>query len=117
MTTSLARGTTTVTPTAVLGYSSTRQTGNSLHDVLGRADMDVTFGAAGLRSLSLKFLFPTLAQALAAEALHASVGKITLTDTDLPLLGMTYVCSGAIAVELDDDSQMWFLTVDVQEVL
>ena len=117
MTTSLMRGSTTVTPQAVLGYTSTQQTGNVLHDVLGRSDFDVTFGVAGLRSVTFKFLFPTLAAALTCRNLHAAVGKITLTDTDLPDLNMVYVPSGAIAVELDDDSQKWFVTVDAQEVL
>jgi len=117
MTTSLVRGSTTVTPEQVLGWDSTRQSGNVLHDVLGRSDFDVTFGVAGLRALTLKFLFPTLATALAAETLHTAVGKIQLSDTDFPALNMLYVPSGAINVALDDDSAKWILTVDVQEVL
>lgn len=117
MATTLTRAGVTITPTAILGYSSSRDTGNVLHDVLGRADFDVTFGPAGLRALTLKFLFPTLTAALTAEQLHTSVGKIILADSDLPLVNMTYVPSGRIGVELDDESQKWFLVVDVQEVV
>ena len=117
MTTTLTDGAATVTPVQVLGFESARQTGNILHPVIGRADVDVTFKAAGLRTGTLKFLFLTLTDALAAESLHAGTGIITLEDTELPALNMRYVPSGSITVALDEDTrQLWTVEVEYQEV-
>jgi hypothetical protein len=101
----------------VLGYSSTQTTGNVLHDIIGRTDMDVSFAAAGLRSGTFTFLFATLALALACRDLHASIGKVTLAVSDLPALNTVYVPSGSITVSQDADSLYWTVEVDYQEVI
>ncbi len=118
MTTTIAKtGFTTVTPIALDGFESTRQTGNVLHDILGRPDYDVTFAAAGLRSGTLKFWFDTYAKALACEALYAAVGFETLADSDVPGVGMKHVASGAITVSLEDENRSyWTVAVDFQEI-
>ena len=118
MTTTIAKtGYTTITPLQVLGYESSQQTGNILHDIIGRSDVDVTFAAAGLRTGTLTFLFGSLATVLACRDLHASIGLSVLADSDLPLIGMKYVPSGAIVVAQDQDLLYWTLAVDYQEVL
>lgn len=118
MSTTLTKGGASIVPLVVLGYESARETGNILHTVLGRADVDVTFKAAGLRTGTLQLLFPTLTAALSAEAMHSSVGSITLTSSDLPGIGMKYVPAGSIALALDaDTSTRWTVSVDFQEIL
>jgi hypothetical protein len=117
MSTTLTKDATVITPVQTLGYSSTQQTGNIVHAVVGRNDPDISFAAAGLRTGTLSFLFLTLADALACRSLHASVGITVLADTDLPGIGMRYVASGAIDVELDDESRLlWIVSVEFQEV-
>jgi hypothetical protein len=118
MSTTLSKDGTTVVPLVVIEYTSTRKTGNILHTVLGRADVDVTFKAAGLREGTLNLLFGTLTAALQAEAMHATVGSIVLSSTDLPAIGMKYVPSGTIELALDEEtSQYWNVSIDFQEIL
>jgi hypothetical protein len=118
MSTTLTKAGVNIVPLVVIEYSSTRTSGNVLHTVLGRADVDVTFKAAGLREGTLNLLFVSLTAALQAEAMHASIGSITLTSTDLPGIGMKYVPSGNIELTLDTDtSEHWNVFIDFQEIL
>lgn len=116
--TTITGGTTTLTPLLITGYSSTRQTGNIVHAIIGRSDPDVTFKAAGLRTGTLEILVADLTSALAMEALHAAVGTLQLVEPTAPGLGMKYVSSGAITVTLDDETRDRFIVgIDFQEVL
>lgn len=118
MSTTITKATVTITPLEVLGYQSVRKTGNLLHQVIGRNDVDVTFKAAGLRSGTISMLFPTQAAALQCEALYASPGIAVLADTDIPGIGMAHVPSGDITVTLDDESRaLWTVDVQFQEVV
>lgn len=118
MATLITKGATTVSPLQVLGYQSTQTTGNILHSIIGRSDMDITFGPAGLRSGTLTFLFATLPESLFARDLHATAGILGLSDSDLPGIGMKYAASGTIALTLDEEtSKYWTLAIDFQEVL
>lgn len=117
MTTTITRGTTTVTPTLVLGYKSIRRAKNLIHVIIGRPDPDVTLKPAGLRTGKLELFCLDLAAALAVEALHAGEGVCELEDTDLPALNMLYVASGEIELELDPETRArWVVRVDYQEV-
>jgi hypothetical protein len=117
MATTLTKSGLSIVPLVVVEYSSIRRTGNILHNVLGRSDVDVTFKAAGLREGTLKLLFPSLAAALQVESMHASIGSITLASTELPAIGMRYVPSGDIELELDDDTRrLWAVSIDFQEI-
>lgn len=117
MTTTLSDGITDVIPTLVTGWESTRDARNILHDIIGRADFDVTLRPAGLRSGTLEMLFSSLDNALAAEALLVQAKSFTLEDTDRPTLNMTFVASGSITVAIDEDTRtLWTVACDFQEV-
>ena len=106
-----------LTPLLVVGLSSSREANNTLHRIIGQASPDVTLAEAGLRAGSLTFLCQTLADALAMESIHAALGVIRLIDTDLPGLNMTYVPSGDISLEIDDETrELWTVEVDFAEV-
>jgi hypothetical protein len=118
---SISNGTSTVTPSAIVGYQSTRATQNVLHAVIGRGDVDVSFNPTGLRTGTLTMLYSTLALALAAEVFYSATGgKFVLTDGDFGgALTMTHVPFGNIVVAYLDDTagQGWTLAVDFQEVV
>lgn len=117
MTTTITKGATTVTPITLTGYEATQASGNILHPVLGRADMDVSFNPLGLRTGTLTFLFDTLTHALQARDLHASSGICVLADSDHASIGMRYVASGDVTLSLDDDSRsLWTVAIDFTEV-
>ena len=117
MATTITSGGVTRTPLQVLGYRSERTSGNILHPVLGSTSQDVTLRAAGLRSGTLELLALTMADALNLEALHLNAATVTLADTDIPSGGFTYVASGRIAVELEDETRsLWTVSIEFQEI-
>jgi len=113
--------TTTITTTAgplvpdlVLGYEATRAGRNVFHDIIGRADPDVSLQPAAPRAGTLELFFLTEAQAALAVDVHASPAVFTLTDSTFPTIGMRYVVDGSIGIKLDNTR--WIVSVDYREV-
>lgn len=111
----------TITPTQVLGYRSEREAGNIIHPILGRSNPDVTLRAAALRTGELEIGFQGAtaeADSLAAESIHATGGIFTVLSTERASVEMTYVVSGRVRRELDDESRdAWVVAVGFQEVV
>ena len=103
--TTISDGTTTITPILVTGWDTTRDTQNVVHVIVGRADADITYRAAGLRSGDLVLLCASLEIALQVEALAAQPKKLTLADPDHPAINMAFIADGRIRVELDDETR------------
>lgn len=117
MSVTITLGATTLHPTLVLGYESTRRSGNIVHTILGREDPDITFGPAGLRTGKLQVFCLDQTDALATEALHTESGVFALADPDLPGIDMSYVPSGDIRARLDNRTVIrWVVEIDYQEV-
>jgi len=113
----ISNGVDTITPDLVTEYSTSQDARNVYHDILGRADDDVSLSADSLRSGSLALLFEDRAAAWAARALLAAPDVWTLTDPDVPEVGMTFTRDGALQVELDPETRaLWLLSVGYQEV-
>lgn len=133
----------TIYPTILHGFQSSRESQNLVRTILGREAPSIALRPATLRRGTLELVFDsatgsselvvidgivqnldTPAQdaagaSAAAETLHASGRKFTLTDTDEPSVAMSYVVQqgGRIVRELDPQTQsVWLLTVDFQEV-
>src|SRR5665647_3861667 len=117
MTTTITRGAQVVYPELVTGYDSRRESGNLLHNVIGRADFDVTLKAAGMRQGTLEVWCPSHTSALGVEALHAQAGVMHLTDDDAPGVAMHYVVSGAIDVTPAFGTPRWLVRVGYAEVI
>ncbi|QDZ14760.1 hypothetical protein [Humibacter ginsenosidimutans] len=112
-------GTTTLTPLRVLSPEHVRPSHNIGHDVIGRADQDVTLYPAGLRAGTITFLCADEASAQAIEALHSGAVVITYVPDGLTTLAMTYVLApdGKIDRTLDTQTlRRWLVAVDFQEV-
>jgi hypothetical protein len=117
VTTTVTLGETTITPTLLLGYRSTRRTRNVITPTLDDEATDaVMLRGAGLRTGTLVFLC-TEETAFALEQLHTA-GVLTLADDEVPAIGMDYVPSGQISVVLDEDTRDdWTVEVEFQEVV
>ena len=104
---SISDGTTTITPILITGWQTARDGGNVLHNIIDRADDEVTFHPATLRTGELEALVLTLEAALTLETLLAKPQKLTLTDADHPGVNMTFVVpeGGSITVTLDDETR------------
>ena len=99
MTTTIASGIHTTTPSLVKSWSSSQEARNVVHTIIGRSDPDITLKPAGkLFALPLVFV-------------------IDSTD-ETWLDGFRFVANGNISAVLDaDDFTSWHISVDYQEVL
>lgn len=104
-----------VSPTLVLGYQTARESQNVVHDIIG-GGIAVTLIRPRPRSGTLELFFTDEAAAFAALELHARETSFTLSDTDRPRIGMTYVVDGATNMRLTEDRKRWEVSVDFQEV-
>lgn len=119
MTTSVSDGDTTVIVTTLTGYSAEREGRNIVHTIIGTPDPSVTLREAGLRSGELEALVPTLAMATDLETLLAGALPMTLSDSEVTGVNMSFVVpdGGRITVTLDDETRdRWLVRWDFQEV-
>jgi hypothetical protein len=119
MATTITNGVDTITPTLVNGYRTARPSRNIEHDILDRADPDVSLQAAGTRSGVLELVFDTEADAAEAEDLHAGTSTWLLGNTDHTTVDMAYVLAagGTLERELDDTRKAWIVRVPYREVI
>lgn len=118
MAATITQGVTTISPTLVLSYESTRTSTNRVRPLLG-GGIAVSLGEAGPRTGTLELFFLTEAAAEQAEQLHMLAGVFALADPDRPTIAMSYVVAdaGAISRTLDPETrERWIVTVDYQEI-
>ena len=109
----------TITPVLVLGYETSSQSRNVLHEVIGAQSPSVTFGGETLRSGTLNLFFDTHATAWGARNFFTSNVVWTLTSTDQAGMAMTFVRQGDLSMELNTETtkeSVWTLSVSYQEV-
>lgn len=105
-----------VSPALILGYETTRESQNIVHQIIG-GGIAVALIRPNPRAGTLELFFLDEATANEALELHAREATFTLTDTDRPSVGMTYVCDGSVVLSLDDATRKrWVLSVGYQEV-
>lgn len=115
--TTISDGTTTITPLLVQGYEAATSSRNVVHQILGRADDDVSLMPDSLRSGTLRLLFADAESAWAAHALHTQAAVLTLADSDVSQVGMRYVRQGEMTLALDPQTRIrWELSVGFKEV-
>lgn len=103
-------------PLAVAGYSATRGARNVLHDTLD-GGIGVVYQIARRRSGTLALVYDSAADALAAQALLSRACAYQYTTDTIAGLGMRFAVQGDVVLEQDDDnSDIWYLDVDFQEV-
>jgi hypothetical protein len=117
MTVTLTAGTTTVTPHLLLGWETTRQSRNVIHEIIGAPEPYVTLVAAATESGTLQFLFDNVTDADAAMDLFASGQVITMAVDDLDTLTMDIVLSDRVSRTLDDQTlTRWIVAADIRQV-
>lgn len=111
------QGSDTYTPDAVEVFMTERESRNIVHNVIGRANPDITLRPAGLRTGTLSVVFRDELDALAFDDAHAVGAVFTYDSGSRPTLSMTYVPVGRLTRELDPSSlAFWRVTFDFQEV-
>lgn len=116
MSTTISDGTNTLTATVMDGYSATRQSRNVVHRILGSNAPAVSLREASLRSGKHRLMFTSQTVAEDAAAMLGAGVEITLADTDRSNVGMTFVVSGNLSIELDDETRdLWLVEFEYQE--
>lgn len=115
----ITSGATTISQFSIVGYESTRESGNVVHKIIARAAPDVSVRVAGLRTgrMTLAFSGPSAeTDSAVAEALLAGASVFTLTS-DQTSVAMTFVVAedGRLSRALSD-AGAWRVTLDWQEV-
>lgn len=106
----------TASPTLVLGYDTSRESQNIVHDIIG-GGIAVSIVRPRPRQGRLELFFETEAQAFSALQLHSREATFTLNDSERPSVSMTYVTEGGIGLSLDSATRnRWVLSVGYQEV-
>lgn len=116
----ITSGAATTAQFSIVGYESTRESGNVVHKIIARAAPDVSMRVAGLRMgrMTLAFTAPSAeADSAAAEALLAVASVFTLTS-DQTSVSMTFTLAenGRLGRALSDTGGAWRITFDWQEV-
>ena len=111
-------GAATHTPKFITAYLASRESANVIHESpAGGAPLAVVLRAAHLRRGTLEALFLTEAAAKACADDVAGARTFTVNSTTRTTINATCVASGAIVVELDNDSRdLWLVRVDYQEI-
>ncbi len=115
----ITSGATVITPTLILGYESTRAPGTIVHDIIGRANPDVTLRPAGTRTGRMELGFIGEADSYAAETALSTAAVFTLTSTDRPTVALSFIVKegGTITRTLDDETRnAWTVAFDWREV-
>ena len=117
--TTITHSTGTITPTVVDGYEAEIEGRSIVHTILGRSDPDITTRPSGLRTGTLSLVFASKADAWAAIAVLRIPQVLTLTDPDVPEVGMSFVfAGGSLVPRLDDTTRsVWTVALPFQEVL
>lgn len=118
MTTTITDSISSITPDLVLEYNTERESRNVLHNVIGKAEQDVSLELDGLRYGTLHLFFESKTDAWVAYDQLGAIGTWELTDTDTPEIGMSFVRQGPMKMGLDPVSRRrWIIEVDYQEVI
>lgn len=119
MTTTITTGSLSFSPTLTLGWTAAQTTRNIMHNVIGKADPDVTLRPAQTRTGTLELFFALPATAELARTILATGTVFVITSTEATWLdGLRFVIAGDISATLEDETRAaWMLSADFQEVL
>lgn len=101
---------------ALLGYQSSRPSGNIVHQIPGSNTPAVTIGPVGLRTGTLEVGFSTEAAVVAVENALLDGTVATLIDTTFASVNMSFIVHGDLVRTLETDAKkLWSLSIEFQE--
>lgn len=118
----ITSGSSTITPSAVTRYESTRDTGAVVHPIINRAAPDATLRVASLRKGRLEITFlgaSAEADSDAAEEVLATAATFSLVSADRLSVQMSFVLpkGGRLTRTLSDTTRAaWVVAFDWVEV-
>ena len=112
----ITTGAHTIAPHLLLGYQSSRESGNVFHPLIDSPTPDITLRPAAPRTGTLELFFLTGVAATACERLHAGARLFHLRDSARPSTNMTYVVDGNVTCEVAEGGARWIVSVAYHEI-
>lgn len=111
-------GTTVLTPDLVLAWQASRPSLTSVHQIIGRAEPEVTLRDAGARSGTLRIFFLDYPDAQAAQDELSLAAVWDLDAPEVTGLSMHFVVAGSdVSIEaVGGDLDHWVVECGFQEV-
>jgi hypothetical protein len=106
-----------ISPSAMRGWDARADARSIVHTVLGRTDPDITARPTGLRKGTLTLVFTTGAEAYAARAVLAVTQPLTLSNSEIAEVAMSFVVAGGELGDVLGAAGDWTIEVPFQEVL
>jgi hypothetical protein len=117
MSSTISNGTVTITPLAVNGYESARESANVIHQIVGTTTPSVTLRGTGLRHGTLEcHMGADRSLTSTFEAVLSFASVLTFTSTIQPALNMQFVVTDSVEVSLDDTRSNWIVRFGYQEI-
>ena len=118
MTTTILGAAATIVPDLIMEYNTERESRNVLHNIIGKAEPDVSLELDGLRFGTLHLFFESKTDAWIAYDALGTVETWELTDTYHPEIDMNFVRTASMKMGLDPVSRKrWLIEMDYQEVI
>lgn len=107
----------TTQPILITGWAPDAESGNVVHRLLAPGTIAVTLVGDIPRSGNLTLLYADDAEAEAARLLFGRASAFTLTDSERPVVNMTFVRQGVLTPAIHDEVRdVWEFTVGFQEI-
>jgi len=106
----------TIRPDLVMEYRTERVSRNVYHQVIGKAEQDVSLEVDGKRYGNLRLFFSSKVEAFAAYAALALGLPYEFADSELPEVGMRFARDGRMTLELTENRRHWIIEMEYREV-
>ncbi|MDL9978851.1 hypothetical protein [Microbacterium candidum] len=111
----ITAGAAVISPILIHGFESSREAGTIVHDVIGRANPDITLRPASLRTGTARLLFADETASKSAEDALSLAVTCTLT-TELASASFPFVVRGPITRTLNESRVTWLVAFEFQEI-
>ncbi len=115
MTTTITSGSTSIFPLLVMNYKTERDARNVFHNVIGKAEPDVSLELDGTPYGKLELFFEYKADAWDAYTALSTGVPMELSDTDTPEVNMSFCRDGRMSLNLTSDRKRWILEIEYRE--
>jgi len=115
MTTTITSGSTSIFPDLVMNYKTERDARNVFHNVIGKAEPDVSLELDGTPYGKLELFFEHKDDAWNAYTDLSTGVPMELSDTDTPEVNMSFARDGRMSLHLTSDRKHWVLEMEYRE--
>jgi hypothetical protein len=117
MTATITGGSTTIRPDLIMSYLADRDSRNVYHNIIGKAEQDVSLEVDGKRYGNLELFFQHKDDAWEAYTTLAAGLPFQLDDVGTPEVNMTFAREGKMSIALTADRRHWTVEMEYREIV